>query len=592
MKGPAKKEETKKVPTRIDNESKAGKIKKALSSCISSKTYLAPTTYDEAKATCKARKRKERQESISSLCQDRKVIRSNSEERPAQRKYIEKKDNIRRVSSSEDFKKSASIEKINVSPSRYSSNEKAMAYEDYEYEKRRSHERFSRPLALKSKRTHPNKRLKVRYITRAKFKPEVDQTKENHKYDLDLNHTENAESPQISKFLSSLQNPETEDEDRAPSPITSPISPVLDLKTLHEQIDCSEPALSNCNQKPDDEPQSPSISLASNRLLLSPRNSIIATHRIYLDKDVPQIKMTLDNKPKNPVDERMQKLSKDINALKRKIKKKEVEFENKNGFKPSHVDKLNDGSMKKLYAELTKLKKEQRQLTEVSDSCCLIQGDNGKEDKVNIKETIMDLEKKLTLKRESVNRSHHIEDMTPEQLVEEKVAIQKALLYLESLYGRPNNKEDRDIVRPFYDRYRTLKRMVAKVSTQASLELATIHEDETMHFITPLPTQSENEEDKPKVSTSSSTDSDTDVSSISENYHSLTIDELLSELKLVTEEKKELRRTIKVFESSLQLKTGKMILKEDKVPMEYVYHSYKKAKAKLRLLEALVGKQN
>lgn len=54
--------------------------------------------------------------------------------------------------------------------------------------------------------------------------------------------------------------------------------------------------------------------------------------------------------------------------------------------------------------------------------------------------------------------------MTSEQLMDEKVAIQKALLYLESIHGRPNSREDRDIVRPFYDRYRTLKRMVAKIS--------------------------------------------------------------------------------------------------------------------------------
>lgn len=55
--------------------------------------------------------------------------------------------------------------------------------------------------------------------------------------------------------------------------------------------------------------------------------------------------------------------------------------------------------------------------------------------------------------------------MTSDQLIDEKVAIQKALLYLESIHGRPNNREDRDIVRPFYDRYRTLKRLVAKIST-------------------------------------------------------------------------------------------------------------------------------
>lgn len=71
---------------------------------------------------------------------------------------------------------------------------------------------------------------------------------------------------------------------------------------------------------------------------------------------------------------------------------------------------------------------------------------------------------KLLQKRENGNRSFDMETMTSEQLLEEKIAVQKALLFLESVHGRPQAKEDRDIVRPFYDRYRILKRMVAKVS--------------------------------------------------------------------------------------------------------------------------------
>lgn len=67
-------------------------------------------------------------------------------------------------------------------------------------------------------------------------------------------------------------------------------------------------------------------------------------------------------------------------------------------------------------------------------------------------------------KRESANRNFNLETMTPEELIEEKIATQKALLFLESVHGRPQSKEDRDIVRPFYDRYRALKRMVAKIS--------------------------------------------------------------------------------------------------------------------------------
>lgn len=47
-------------------------------------------------------------------------------------------------------------------------------------------------------------------------------------------------------------------------------------------------------------------------------------------------------------------------------------------------------------------------------------------------------------------------------LLEEKLAVQKALLYLENVFGRPVTKEDRDLVRPLYQRYRSLKRLVIR----------------------------------------------------------------------------------------------------------------------------------
>lgn len=65
-------------------------------------------------------------------------------------------------------------------------------------------------------------------------------------------------------------------------------------------------------------------------------------------------------------------------------------------------------------------------------------------------------------KRVSCNRSEKLEELSGEALMDEKVAVQKALLHFEGIYGRPSSKEDRDLVRPLYDRYRTLKRMVAR----------------------------------------------------------------------------------------------------------------------------------
>lgn len=216
------------------------------------------------------------------------------------------------------------------------------------------------------------------------------------------------------------------------------------------------------------------------------------------------------------------------------------------------------------------------------------------------------------MKRGSVNRSNNVEELSNDQLLEEKTAVQKALLYLESVHGRPSNKEDKDAARPLYDRYRLLKRSLArmnaviiKITTNTNIsikntiftiqvsnviELATIHEHETMDFIS-LPTQVvETESDKMAALTGSTTDSDTDTS-IGENLHALSLEELRDQQKSTNEEKKQLRRSLKEFEADFETKTGRKLQKEDRASMETVYTSYKRAKAKLKLLDALVGKQ-
>lgn len=52
--------------------------------------------------------------------------------------------------------------------------------------------------------------------------------------------------------------------------------------------------------------------------------------------------------------------------------------------------------------------------------------------------------------------------MSPEEVIEEKCSMQKALLGLEAAYGRPHTKEERELVRSLYERYRTLKRALLR----------------------------------------------------------------------------------------------------------------------------------
>lgn len=110
-----------------------------------------------------------------------------------------------------------------------------------------------------------------------------------------------------------------------------------------------------------------------------------------------------------------------------------------------------------------------------------------------------------------------------------------------------------------------------------------------MDFVS-LPTQTPEAEAEKQNPICTSTDSDTDTS-IGENLHALSIDELLELQRVTSEEKKVLRRSLKHFEDEFQMRTGRKLQKEDRTPMEQVYLQYKKSKAKLRLLDALVGKQ-
>lgn len=87
------------------------------------------------------------------------------------------------------------------------------------------------------------------------------------------------------------------------------------------------------------------------------------------------------------------------------------------------------------------------------------------------------------------------------------------------------------------------------------------------------------------------TDSENEVS-INENLHSMDQEALKLQMKRATEEKKVLKRSIKEYELSVQQKTGKMVQKEDKQQIQQLYKNYKTVKSKMRLLDALISKQN
>ncbi|XP_069339776.1 protein FAM13B isoform X16 [Eulemur rufifrons] len=68
--------------------------------------------------------------------------------------------------------------------------------------------------------------------------------------------------------------------------------------------------------------------------------------------------------------------------------------------------------------------------------------------------------------------------------------------------------------------------------------------------------------------------------------------ELLEQLWKARAEKKKLRKTLREFEETFYQQNGRNAQKEDRVPVLEEYREYKKIKAKLRLLEVLISKQD
>lgn len=207
--------------------------------------------------------------------------------------------------------------------------------------------------------------------------------------------------------------------------------------------------------------------------MLSPRNSLLVPRRFYAEEEIQP-------NTSSPADLGLKNLTKHINGLKKKIKKYEDEFEENFGYRPSHSDKMSNRDIKRLCTELNKLRKEHKLLKEDPIGALLTFGNNRqlnatavgspvnnnnsheKSRTTSMEETVKEVDKKLNEKRIKYNRPDNMEDLSYEQLLDEKTAVQKALLHIENTFGRPVSKEDRAVVRPLYDRYRTLKRLLIR----------------------------------------------------------------------------------------------------------------------------------
>ncbi|XP_030306151.1 protein FAM13A isoform X6 [Calypte anna] len=350
-------------------------------------------------------------------------------------------------------------------------------------------------------------------------------------------------------------------------------------------------------------------------------------------------------------------LTRRIQGLKKKIRRFEDKFEEERKYRPSHSDKAANPEVLKWTNDLAKFRKQlkesklkiseedlgpvvrQRSNTlPKSFGSQLEKDDDKKQDlsdksaKPPVEATLDSIQKKLQEKRTESNRPEDIKDMTRDQIAAEKVSLQKALLYYESIHGRPVTKNERQVMKPLYDRYRLVKQILSRANTipiigspsskRRSPLLQPIIEGETASFFKEIKEEEEGSEEdsnvKPEFTVTMKTDfsvrsfldqleddADGFVSPVDDkmpsrsnqdmglsNLHEASIPELLEQLQEVREEKKQIRKKLRDFEDNFFRQNGRNVQKEDRTPMAEEYNEYKQIKAKLRLLEVLISKRD
>ncbi|XP_041496326.1 protein FAM13A isoform X2 [Microtus oregoni] len=429
-----------------------------------------------------------------------------------------------------------------------------------------------------------------------------------------------------------------------------PEMPRLDLTALCDEKNWEEPIPSwqQENVDSDEARLSPQAGRLIHQLLdedsdpmLSPRFYAYGQSRQYLDDtEVPpsppnshpfmrRRSSSLGSYDDEQEDLTPVQLTRRIQTLKKKIRKFEDRFEEERKYRPSHSDKAANPEVLKWTNDLAKFRKQlkesklkiseedltprtrQRSNTlPKSFGSQLEKEDEKKQELVDkamrpsVEATLECIQRKLQEKRTESSRPEDIKDMTKDQIANEKVALQKALLYYESIHGRPVTKTERQIMKPLYDRYRLVKQILSRASAVPIMEQEDASEDDSSakpDFTVTLKTdcgahcfleQLEDDADgfispmDDKMPSKCSQDSGLS------NLHSASIPELLEYLQEMREEKKMIRKKLHDFEDNFFRQNGRNVQKEDRTPMAEEYSEYKHIKAKLRLLEVLISKRD
>ncbi|XP_031993710.1 protein FAM13C isoform X6 [Hylobates moloch] len=291
-------------------------------------------------------------------------------------------------------------------------------------------------------------------------------------------------------------------------------------------------------------------------------------------------------------------LTKHIQSLKRKIRKFEEKFEQEKKYRPSHGDKTSNPEVLKWMNDLAKGRK---QLKELKLKLSEEQGSAPKGPPRN-----------LSCEQPTVPRENgKPEAAGPEPSSSGEEAPDAALTCLkerrEQLPPQEDSKvtkQDKNLIKPLYDRYRIIKQILSTPSLIPTIEEEDSDEDRPQGSQQPsLPDPASHlpvgdhltysNETEPVRALLPDEKKEVKPPALSmSNLHEATMPVLLDHLRETRADKKRLRKALREFEEQFFKQTGRSPQKEDRIPMADEYYEYKHIKAKLRLLEVLISKQD
>uniref|UniRef100_A0A8P0T6W9 Protein FAM13B n=2 Tax=Canis lupus familiaris TaxID=9615 RepID=A0A8P0T6W9_CANLF len=310
-----------------------------------------------------------------------------------------------------------------------------------------------------------------------------------------------------------------------------------------------------------------------------------------------------------------------VKKFQKKIRQFEEQFERERNSKPSYSDIAANPKVLKWMTELTKLRKQIKDAKHKSSDGEFVPQTRPRsntlpksfgssldhEDEENEDESrVIPKEKKPSKEATLELILKRLKEKRVERCLPEDIKV---------------TREERHIVKPLYERYRLVKQMLTRASITPVLGspstkrrgqmLQPIIEGETAHFFEEIKEEEEDGvtlsselTDILKTAVQAQSSLENSESDVEENPEKLALDlrlsstraasmpELLEQLWKARAEKKKLRKTLREFEEAFYQQNGRNAQKEDRVPVLEEYREYKKIKAKLRLLEVLISKQD